>query len=116
VGRGGTVFSISTSGVEHVLHSFSNQHDGADPAASLIDVKGTLYGTTVYGGTYSGSFQGGTVFSVTTSGAERVLHSFNSGSDGALPDASLINLKGMLYGAAYGGGEHGTGAVFALRP
>jgi uncharacterized repeat protein (TIGR03803 family) len=116
VGRGGTVFSISTGGVEHVLHSFGSGHDGADPAASLIDVKGTLYGTTVYGGMYSGSFQGGTVFSVTTSGAERVLHSFNSGSDGALPDASLINLKGMLYGAAYGGGEHGTGAVFALRP
>jgi hypothetical protein len=37
--------SISTSGSEHVLHSFGNDPDGAYPASSLIDVKGTLYGT-----------------------------------------------------------------------
>jgi uncharacterized repeat protein (TIGR03803 family) len=114
VGGGGTVFSISTSGVEHVLHSFGRGQDGAEPAASLIDVSGTLYGTTVYGGKYSGSFQGGTVFSVTTSGAERVLHSFDSGSDGALPDASLMDLNSTLYGTTYEGGEHGEGTVFAL--
>jgi uncharacterized repeat protein (TIGR03803 family) len=116
VGRGGTVFSISTSGVEHVLHRFGRRHDGAQPAAGLIDVRGTLYGTTVYGGAYGGSFQGGTVFSITMSGAERVLHSFDSGADGALPDASLINVKGTLYGTTDEGGKYGEGTVFALRP
>jgi hypothetical protein len=49
-------------------------------------------------------------FSIATSGAERVLHSFNSGSDGALPDASLIDLKGVLYGTTDEGGKHNEGA------
>ena len=44
-----------------VLHSFGASSDGAQPMASLINVNGTLYGTTEDGGT-SGS---GTVFALT---------------------------------------------------
>jgi uncharacterized repeat protein (TIGR03803 family) len=115
--KGGTVFSISTGGVEHVLHSFGNGADGSYPAASLVDVKGTLYGTTAYGGAYGdGSLQGGTVFSITTGGAEHVLHSFGSVPDGGLPEASLIEFKDTLYGTTWQGGKHGEGTVFALKP
>src|ERR1700728_3134390 len=46
--------------------------DGSDPTASLIILRGTLYGTTYTGGTYND----GTVFSISTSGKEHVLHSF----------------------------------------
>lgn len=57
----GTVFSLDPStGVEKVLHSFCSKRncgDGAYPVAGLIDVDGTLYGTTPGGGTY----QSGTV-------------------------------------------------------
>jgi uncharacterized repeat protein (TIGR03803 family) len=56
----GTVSDISTTGKEHILHSFGGGNDGAVPSAALIAVKGTLYGTTSGGGTYGK----GTVFAL----------------------------------------------------
>jgi uncharacterized repeat protein (TIGR03803 family) len=108
----GTVFSITPSGTEEVLHSFGNGTDGADPKRSLIDVNGTLYGTTTEGGAYNG----GTVFSITPSGTENVLHSFSGGTDGAHPVTSLIDVNGTLYGTTEYGGAANTGTVFALQP
>jgi uncharacterized repeat protein (TIGR03803 family) len=110
---GGTVFSLSlTTGTETVLHSFGGGTDGNTPVASLINVKGTLYSTTAGGGTYGD----GTVFSVNPkTGAETVLHSFGSGTDGEYPEASLIDVKGALYGTTEEGGTYGSGTVFALR-
>jgi uncharacterized repeat protein (TIGR03803 family) len=105
-GSYGTVFSITTGGKEKVLHSFGSGSDGAEPEAGLIDVRGTLYGTTYFGGTYSG----GTVFSLTTGGKEKVLHSFGNGSDGANPTAGLIHVGGVLYGTTAGGGAYSCGA------
>jgi uncharacterized repeat protein (TIGR03803 family) len=121
----GTVFSITPSGAEKVLHSFSGYPaDGADPVASLIEVNGKLYGTTVLGGSSSnycaGSATGcGTVFSITPSGKEKVLHSFGGGADGASPQAGLINVRGTLYGTTrYGGTDNkctvGCGTVFSI--
>jgi len=57
----GTVFEFSRSDGERVIYSFSGApNDGANPAASLLDVDGTLFGTTYYGGTYDQ----GTLFSI----------------------------------------------------
>jgi uncharacterized repeat protein (TIGR03803 family) len=110
----GTVYSVSTSGAEKVLYAFKGGSDGAYPAANLIDVNGTLYGTTSLGGT---GYRG-TVFSVTTSGAEKVLHSFTGGSDGAQPLAELIDVKGVLFGTTFEGGmckyDKGCGTVFTV--
>src|ERR1700722_12626504 len=74
----GTVFKISTSGIEKVVHSFQGNGDGANPSASLVAEKGLLYGTTEYGGTSSCYPESscGTAFSVTRSGREKVLHAF----------------------------------------
>jgi uncharacterized repeat protein (TIGR03803 family) len=70
----GTVFSIDAGGTEKVLHSFAGGSDGAWPTAALLDVGGTLYGTTEKGGTNcSGGC--GTVYSISASGSENVLHS-----------------------------------------
>ncbi len=44
--------------------------------ARLLNVNGTLYGTTSYGGVMVGYYSVGTVFSVTPSGTEKILHSF----------------------------------------
>ena len=100
---GGTVFSITPSGTETVLHSFGASGDGAGPAAGLIKVRGTLCGTTAYGGANGD----GTVFSITPSGTETVLYSFKGGSeDGAYPEAGLINVKGTLYGTTVNGGAN----------
>lgn len=106
----GTVFSMTTAGKEHVLHSFSYQNgsDGAFPGASLVNVKSRLYGTTSDGGTdYDG-----TVFSITTAGAEKVLYSFRGYSDGSSPDAGLINVKRTLYGTTNQGGGFGVSDCF----
>jgi len=90
----GTVFAITKSGAETVLHSFkSGSGDGKDPRAGLIEVDGTLYGTTLLGGA---SCYCGTVFKVTPSGAETVLHRFAGEPDGASPDAGLLNVTGTL--------------------
>jgi uncharacterized repeat protein (TIGR03803 family) len=114
----GTVFRITLGGKEKVLHHFGAADDGAQPVAGLIAVNGTLYGTTLRGGTYSCGSQGGcgTVFSITPGGTERVLHSFGNGTDGAGPQASLIELKGVLYGTTTSGGEYSEGAVFSSTP
>ena len=99
----GTVYIISASGSENVLHSFGAGSDGQNPLASLTDVNGTLYGTTLYGGEYSN----GTVYSITTSGAEQVLHSFCANSDGCVPSGGLIGFNGTLYGTTPQGGGNG---------
>jgi uncharacterized repeat protein (TIGR03803 family) len=117
----GTVFSITPSGKAKVLHRFRSGGDGSFPAASLIEIKGTLYGTTGYGGQYNGSYYCsydgcGTVFSISPSGKERVLHSFGNGTDGAIPVASLVEVKGTLYGTTDGGGTYGGGTVFTITP
>src|ERR1700733_4262403 len=52
-GRPGTVFSLDpATGAENVLHTFGSNGDGGKPGARLLDVNGTLYGTTLYGGAY----------------------------------------------------------------
>lgn len=110
----GTFFSVTTSGQEAVLYRFVNVSDGIQPVGGLIDVNGTLYGTTFFGGTHGDA--PGTVFSVTTSGTEKVLYSFAGGSDGANPDAALVDVNGTLYGTTSDGGRHDHGTVFALTP
>jgi uncharacterized repeat protein (TIGR03803 family) len=107
----GTVFSITPAGTEHVLHSFGygNGSDGVFPSASLTEVKGILYGTTSSGG----NDYNGTVFSITTAGAEKVVYSFRGYSDGASPGGGLINVKRTLYGTTYQGGGFGASYCFA---
>lgn len=114
----GTVFSVMTGGSEKVLHSFGKGTDGNDPVAGLIDVSGKLYGTTYFGGinTCGSGITCGTVFSVTTVGTEKLLHSFGSGKDGVRPLAGMVYEGGRLVGTTYFGGSHGDGIVFSLTP
>ncbi|HTT83444.1 MAG TPA: choice-of-anchor tandem repeat GloVer-containing protein, partial [Rhizomicrobium sp.] len=108
---------------EKVVYSFAGGTDGAGPAASLIDVNGTLYGTTGNGGGTGCSGGGcGSVFALDPkTGAERVIYSFCSQqdcTDGELPEASLINVEGTLYGTTLDGGSGCSwcGTVFAVDP
>jgi uncharacterized repeat protein (TIGR03803 family) len=109
----GTVFSISSSGYE-VLYPFGKggAADGESPVAGLVDVGGTLYGTTYFGGLYAN----GTVFSATTGGAENVLYSFGAGNDASTPNAALIGVSGTLYGTTTNGGKYSVfgGTVFSI--
>ena len=84
--------------------------DGSDPTARLIVLKGALYGTTYTGGTYDD----GTVFSISTAGKERVLHSFRNGVDGSEPFGGLVALGGRMYGTTFRGGATNAGIVFSI--
>jgi uncharacterized repeat protein (TIGR03803 family) len=108
----GTVFTITISGAESVLHSFAGGSDGAYPnGGELLKVGGKLYGTTTQGG----ASYDGTVFSVSAkSGAESVVYAFAGGSDGAYPQAGLTNVGGTLYGTTYEGGANNLGTIFSL--
>ena len=112
---------------EASLYSFGGVLDGngSSPQAALVrDAAGNLYGTTLYGGSYS--FEGilgwGTVvqLSPTAGGGwtDTVLHSFNlDGTDGVQPESNLVpDAAGNLYGTTYGGGVHGFGTVFEVSP
>lgn len=111
----GSVFKSTLSGTVTTLHSFTfNGRDGIDPCCGLLDVGGTLYGTTTKGGT-NGT---GTVFSVTTGGTEAVLYSFgtNGSNDGVNPVANLVDIGGMFYGTTGQGGANNTGTIFSMTP
>ena len=58
----------------------------------------------------------GTIFEISSSGKETILHRFQGGTDGADPVAGLLELKGKLYGTTEEGGANGDGTVFSLAP
>ena len=109
----GTVFRVTPSGAETILYTFGNHPDAEGPGAGVVFIKGKLYGTTAGGGIY---YPGGTVFSITMSGQEQVLHNFGNGQDGKYPEASLLPYKGQLYGTTLSGGSAGSGTVFRISP
>ena len=97
-----------------VLYSFKGGKDGKSPYGNLIDVKGTLYGTTTGGGSSgSGACDCGAVFAITPAGKERLLVGFNN-TNGNQPEAGLTNVKGTLYGTTLLGGANGLGTVFSV--
>jgi uncharacterized repeat protein (TIGR03803 family) len=110
----GTVFAVTTAGVEKVVYAFQGGSDGTYPMDQLIYVKKTK---TLYGTTYSGgSANLGTVFSVTTAGTEAMLYPFQGYSDGAYPMAGLANVSGTFYGTTSAGGTPDGGTVFSITP
>ncbi len=113
-------------GKETVLYSFTGGADGAETFAGVVrDEEGNLYGTTYFGGDFSGSpctsTGCGVVFKLDTTGKESVLYAFKGGTDGANPNAGLLlGEKGNVYGTASDGGDtscsapYGCGVVFKI--
>jgi len=122
----GTVFKLSPSGQETILHSFTGGTDGAQPLAGLVaDTAGNLYGTTYVGGTGCNGGGCGTVYKVSPAGIETVLYRFTGGTDGSTPYSVVlaIDAQGNLYGTTLGGGDlscgtghGGCGTVFKVDP
>lgn len=114
----GTIFELTPSRTETVLHSFKYRSNGGIPyAAPILDAQSNLYGTTSVGGGSDCYGKGcGTVFELTPSGRKTTLHSFTD-SDGSFPTSSLIaDAQGNLFGTASGGGTFGAGTVFEIAP
>ncbi|HTU80989.1 MAG TPA: choice-of-anchor tandem repeat GloVer-containing protein, partial [Candidatus Acidoferrales bacterium] len=90
------------------LHRFKDPSEGFGPN-ELVAVDAKLFGTT-YGGGVKGR---GVVFSMSSSGVERVLYHFRGAPDGSNPN-TLISLSGTLYGTTAYGGTYGKGTVFEI--
>ena len=118
--NGGTVFTLNpVTGAERVLHAFgATASDGQAPIAGLIDIGGTLYGTTGDGGVGKCDTYGepgcGTVFAVSAkTGAERLVYTYQVGSGGSGPDTTLVSAGGKLYGTTLGNPKQ-FGTVFTV--
>lgn len=127
----GTVFKITSAGVETILHSFSgSSSDGQSPTDLLQGEDGNLYGTTSSGG----NFGDGTLFRMTPTGTLTMLYAsfgardsdsscasgaFNP-ANGASPLAMTISSDNVFYGFTAGGQCSATipfdGAIFSLAP
>jgi uncharacterized repeat protein (TIGR03803 family) len=110
----GVVLLIATgawAGTETVLYSFSGGSDGAyGGGLPARDSSGTLYGTTLWGG----SCDDGTVFELSSDGTETVLYNF-CGSDGSDPFGDVtLDSSGTIYGTTYAGGSNDCGTVWKL--
>ena len=123
----GVVFKLSltsTGWKETVLHNFTGSSDGALPflfsATLAMDASGNLYGSTYKGG----AADAGVVFKLsppatTTTAAwtEKILYTFQGGSDGSEPGTGVIlDKSGNVYGTTTlgGTGDNNGGIVFKL--
>jgi uncharacterized repeat protein (TIGR03803 family) len=109
----GTVFRLRTDGQDFTLvHQFSTNNDGVNPAANLIQgTDGTLYGTTLHGGTN----RCGTLFALSPNGSSySILHHFNkTNSDGQYPSGRLaMDSAGVLYGLTHLGTNINAGTAY----
>lgn len=111
----GVLYELSKKGKLTVLHSFAGgRSDGCAPNGSVVqDEAGNFYGTTEY----CGSSNYGTIWEVSKTGKETILHNFAGGSsDGCNPAAGVTrDSKGNLYGVTYGcGANKGSGTLYEL--
>ena len=113
----GTVFELSTTGNETVLHAFQNTPDFATPYGGLVmDNLGNVYGTTWFGGA-NGT---GGVFEISPNQTETILYdkwcAYPCTQDGDSSTAALIaDKKGNLYGTSILGGAFALGLVFEIN-
>ena len=99
----GTVFTVTPSGSETVLHKVTDKQ-GRFFSQLTLGPKSPSGGLALYGtGFARGAYGYGTIVRVSLSGAVTVLHDFAGGNDGALPLAGLIDVDGTFYGTTYRG-------------
>jgi uncharacterized repeat protein (TIGR03803 family) len=100
-GGNGTIFKVSLAGAFTSLHTLTCD-DGVFPDAGLVNpATGLLYGTTTYLGGNCGVDEGGTIYSISPTGAFNVIYDFGApvtdffgGHAGQL----VLGPDGKLYG------------------
>jgi len=118
----GVAFRLTRAASGHsflqTLYAFKGQPDAGFPYGGLtFDALGNLYGTTYY----DGKNNLGAVYELTSNNgawSERVLYSFEGGSDGSNSISNLVfDGVGNLYGTtSEGGAGCSCGVIFKLAP
>ncbi len=112
-----TVFKVTPSGALSIFYDFGMPDSRTyDPNGPLVlGSDGNFYGTAAEGGSLVG---GGTVFKITPSGDESILHAFGDQvGDGRYPRSGLIQASdGNFYGTTTSDGDHGKGTIFRITP
>ena len=122
----GVIYKITPAGKFNVIHTF-DQTNGANPDDPLLlGTDGNFYGTTFYGGTINGKYNGnGVVFKVTPQGKYAPIYVFCAQPnclDGGQPADGLVQgSDGNFYGTTIIGGTHlysnfFGGTIFKLTP
>jgi uncharacterized repeat protein (TIGR03803 family) len=109
----GTVFQLTTAGKLKIVYSFDADTHGGIPIGPLMQASdGKLYGTTSGGGT----FGQGTVYSVTAGGALKVLHNFQTATEGNNSTSGLVQGSNkFLYGVMAAGGVNSLGTLYKIN-
>jgi uncharacterized repeat protein (TIGR03803 family) len=109
-GSAGSIFRVTTSGVETQLYTFGS--DGTNPTGGLtLATDGNFYGTASAGG----ASNNGVLFMLSPNSVYTVLHEFAGGTDGAIPDTPPIEASdGNLYGTTLGIGGASTVYKFTI--
>jgi len=117
----GTVFSFDpASNTETTLYRFTGGADGLFPS-SLVNLGGTIYGVTIYGGNTCGC---GTLFQFTpATNTVTTLYTFQGGpTDAKNPTGAPVLVNGIVYGIALSGEACNPniglycGVVYAFNP
>jgi len=117
----GTIFEVAP-GPDAAITTLVNFEgtNGASPQSGLVDLGGTVYGSTFYGGDLSlNSGMGyGTIFTLTGTGLNTVntLITFNGANGGDPTSDPILATDGNLYGTVEFGGTDQDGVVYELAP
>lgn len=122
----GVIYKITPGGKFEVIYTF-DQTNGANPDdALLLGTDGNFYGTTFYGGSINGKYNGnGVVFRVTPQGKYTPIYVFCAEQaciDGGQPAGGLVQgTDGNFYGTTVCCGTHlysnyFGGTIFKLTP
>lgn len=111
-GTNSRFFRVTKDGQFTVIKTISYTTDGGTPAGSLVlNSDGSFYGAMSAGGTY----YGGIIFKITTSGTITKLKQLNPTTDGGTPKGSLVKgSDGAFYGTNSTGGTNKAGTIFRI--
>jgi uncharacterized repeat protein (TIGR03803 family) len=126
----GVVFELvkgKTGWTFKVLNTFDGANGAYPGVPVVLDSAGNIYGTTQFGGNYTGpssctTFGCGTVYKLakpkttTAPWQQTVLYSFAGGTDGYSPSGVSLDTSGNLYGGTGSGGSHSLGNIYKLSP
>jgi uncharacterized repeat protein (TIGR03803 family) len=111
---GGTVYEFVPGHNPTTLYTFTSKADGVTPTGVTEDTDGSLFGTTVAGG----SAGYGSIYKLTPKGStytKTALHSFSGqGGDGAYPQGTPIEWSRGLLGTTSKGGSAGCGTIYEI--